>query len=96
MTRYKAVLFLLVLTIAAGCGDEPMPERQAHRTVLVYMAADNSLSRFGYENIDNMLTGIAGGNLNGGNLLVYFDPLNEAPQLIQLRENPDGQQESSP
>lgn len=87
---------LLLLSSFFSCSDEvPQPEPDGtddsvNRTVLVYMAADNNLSKYAYGNIDKMLEGAAGHTLNGGNLLVYFDPADDAPQLYQIKAGEDG------
>jgi hypothetical protein len=92
MKTKNAVILLLLPLLAgmAGCRKEEAVEPEPPRTVLVYMAADNSLSRFGYENIDSLIAGAAGNHLNGGNLLVYFDPSDGAPQLFQIKKDADG------
>lgn len=56
---------------------EPLPGR----TVLVYMAADNSLSSDGYTNIKQMLEGM---KHTSGRLVIYFDPLNDVPRLFTI------------
>ena len=87
---------LFILTAALSCSDEkpePGPHEPADavsRTVLIYMAADNNLSSFGYDNLKNILNGAAGSNLNGGNLLLYFDPADDVPQLFQIKAGNDG------
>lgn len=52
------------------------------RTVLIYMAADNSLSSYGYENINLMLKGMKN---NCGRLVIYFDAANEEPRLLTIK-----------
>lgn len=55
----------------------------ADRTVLVYMAADNSLSDDGYDNIRQLMAGI--GDFSG-HLVVYFDARDAAPVLMEVVE----------
>ncbi|OAV72119.1 clostripain [Bacteroidales bacterium Barb4] len=90
--QIKNILLLFVLTVGtvSCCHDLPaVAEPEVSRTVLVYMAADNSLSSFGYSNIDSMMAG-AGSDRLKGNLLVYFDPANDTPRLIQIRKGARG------
>ncbi len=54
----------------AGCGDseDPQPaEKTVHRTVLVYMVADNSLGSWGCDrsDIEEMVKAADAGGLNG-------------------------------
>lgn len=87
---------LLILSSLFSCSDEvprPGPDEPAGgvgRTVLIYMAADNDLSTFGNNNIIEILKGASGNTLNGGNLLVYFDPANDVPHLYQIKAGEDG------
>jgi hypothetical protein len=72
-----------------GCSnDEPCPTPV--RTVLIYMAADNSLSSFSYKNLESIVKGSSASALNGGNLLVYLDASDAAPQLLQIKAKSDG------
>lgn len=83
--KIKYLIYGLLLFIGVACSDskEPFAEK-SKRTVLIYMAADNNLSSYGYRNIESILRGSAGKNLNNGNLLIYFDPSDSAPQLLRI------------
>lgn len=75
--------FLLLLSLCVGCTkDEVEP---SNRTVLIYIVADNNLSKYGYDNIDYILKGATADHLNGGHLLVYFDPADDVPRLYEIR-----------
>jgi hypothetical protein len=87
---YRLTLFLLSGLLLAGCQTEVLIQMIPKRTVLVYMAADNSLSAYSYANLADILKGAAGNHLNGGNLLVYQDSDTALPQLIQITEGKDG------
>ena len=87
--------FLLLL---AGCrkDDIPRPPRVS-RTVLVYMAAENTLDGNAGKNIEGMLAGMSRMPLlsEGGNLLVYLDPESDvegssAPRLYRIGITPEG------
>jgi hypothetical protein len=79
------------LMLAGCCKDDiPLPETPK-RTVLVYMAADNSLNSYSFGNIEDMLKGAEGENLNGGNLLVYHDSRSaDTPTLIRIKKGKNG------
>jgi hypothetical protein len=82
-------LFLFVGLLLTGCGpDDPVIPT---RTVLVYMAADNNLNSYSYDNIHSMVYGAAENSLNSGNLLVYHDSDSEPPRLLQIKKGKSGQ-----
>lgn len=72
---------LCVFSFSACQKDEGPGEPVRSRTVLVYIAADNSLSKYGYSNIDLMMKGMKNYN---GNLIVYFDPADDVPKLLKI------------
>lgn len=79
------VYYLLFVLISASCTHEDViTNEESPRTVLVYMAADNSLSGFDKQNINSMLEGGTKEALNGGNLIVYIDAKDTIPLLIQI------------
>lgn len=82
--KYIAFILILFAGLLSCEKEEVQISGPAGRTVLIYMAADNSLNRYGYENITKMLEGAGDKNLNGGNLLIYFDPIDSIPQLLQI------------
>lgn len=56
-----------------------------HRTVLVYMAANNNLYNYALDDINEMRAGVySNGGLNGGRLLVYRATPDHAPELIEI------------
>jgi hypothetical protein len=96
---------LLGLLAFTACGDnddpEPDPEpaeptviditagKTAQRTVLVYIAAENSLSSFAKTDIDEMLEGIQDVDVSSNSLLVYVDDT-RAPRLQRITRMTDG------
>lgn len=79
-------LFACCSVLLTGCEkSDPDPEpTEATRTVLAYLAADNSLSRFALEDLKEMKTGmgdVAGSNVH---LLVYIDT-GASPRLVELK-----------
>lgn len=80
--------FVFVCLLLAGCSkDEDESEISAPRTVLVYIAADNSLNQEGYDNIELMLKGWRDYN---GHLVIYFDSSDRVPELLTLEKGKDG------
>lgn len=88
--KYIAFIFILFAGLLSCEKEEVQISGPAERTVLIYMAADNSLSSFGKKNITKMLEGAGDKNLNRGNLLVYFDPVDSIPQLLQIVTDKNG------
>ena len=78
-------LFVVLVLIFSSCKDDKAeiePQKNL-RTFLIYMAADNNLSDDSYQNISSIIQG-AGGYLDEGRLLVYQDPRDDKPQLIEI------------
>ena len=90
--KLKHFLYTILIAInAISCSkNDDKIEIPVNRTILVYMAADNNLNSFGADNIEKMLEGAGYNNLNGGNLIVYVDPSNDKPQLLQIKTDKDG------
>lgn len=80
------ILSLLVSLLTSACGgDDPAPVVENRRTVLVYMAADNSLSKFVKADLDELKEGMASiGNAAGMHLLVYIDT--GSPRLVEIEK----------
>lgn len=94
MKLKKIVIFLCVICALAACETdsdlptprsepEPVPEMGA-RTVLAYIAADNTLSQFSLDDLNEMVEGVERVNTQDNNLLVYIDRSGAAPQLIRI------------
>ncbi len=70
-----------------SCGDEPTPDpkpKQAPRTVLVYMVANNSLSGFDSYDLEEMEVAAKAGDLGSSRLMVYHHARNAMPQLKEV------------
>lgn len=90
-------LTLLVLAVCAvmlqACSDDPdpvPPQQTCPTTVLVYMAARNSLGSNGYDakDMQEMSAAVSRGDLQGGRLLVYRASADGTTMLSEL--TPDG------
>ncbi|MDR2815234.1 MAG: clostripain [Proteiniphilum sp.] len=90
MNIFSSFLFIGLTLVGCDPSDEPAPAPLPGRTLLVYMAADNNLSSYSYDNIKDMVVGAEGDNLNNGNLLVYHDSSSEAPRLLQIKKGLGG------
>lgn len=86
-TRFCLLLFFFTTLLAACGGDDPVPEPPVEErcTVLVYMAADNSLSRFAAGDLEELKQGWAQVDTSGKRLLVYIDK-GSSPTLIELEK----------
>jgi len=89
------ILLLLTPFIGLGCSDsEPefSEEDLPNRTILVYLAAENSLSSFALDDYDEMLLGMESVS-EKNHLLVYVDVNKDkqgntaVPQLIHIGKN---------
>ncbi len=90
--NYLAILCGIIIFALSSCSknDDPDPAAEPKCTVLVYMIADNSLGSYSLnvdsDNLKQMQDAVAAGALNGGRLLVYYDPYeaDAAPQLLEI------------
>lgn len=85
MNIKQILISLLSLLAFTACEKDDTEPTHATRTVLVYMAGNNSLDRFIDNNIENMKKG-ANGNLNGGNLLAYVASRDDVPRLYWFKQ----------
>ncbi|MFW9600481.1 MAG: clostripain-related cysteine peptidase [Bacteroides graminisolvens] len=89
-----AVLTVITVTtvlVACNHNDEPDPVQEEDlRTVLVYIAADNSLTSFAADDIAEMVSGFAAVDADKNNLLVYVDTKSEKPLLYQITKDSKG------
>lgn len=82
----RTLRYFLLLVFAlnfVACADDPDPDvpDPVDRTVLAYIAGNNSLSTALSNNIDAMCQGMRG---VGGNLIVYFASTSASPQLFKI------------
>ena len=97
MMKYLLSLLCLAVLTACGKNDGPTPDPDdltTHRTVLVYMVADNTLgTTWGCDqaDLDEMLKAAGEGALNGGRLIVYHNrpgtTRGKVPQLLEVTKN---------
>ena len=87
--KYIVIFLLSLLSFVACDKEEVVIPTTAPRTVLIYFAGDNSLSGYVSQNLRAIKEGIERDGLNNGNLLIYTDKQNEAPQLFQLKLEAD-------
>ncbi len=87
----KSRLFLLLwmccsVLLTACENEDPIPEPPVagSRTVLAYLASNNSLSDFALADLEEMRLGMEKVSANNVHLLVYIDS-NSSPRLIELK-----------
>lgn len=87
-TFFGWIFAALMVAGFAGCSDDDATdEAQANRTILVYMAAQNSLSHFASDDFAEMIEGMAEVDANN-HLLVYLDTdSDEPPSILHLRRD---------
>lgn len=91
--KYLSFLWICCSVWLSSCdNDSPLPKPEppveGGRTVLIYLAADNSLASFALADLEEMKAGMTKVNNSGVHLLVYIDTGSE-PRLIEL-ENKNG------
>lgn len=92
LKKYTFILLAAFLTTfgMASCSDEPEPpepEEPTHRTLIIYMAADNSLLSASRENLKDIKTAVSKGALQGGRIILFYDySATEAPYLAEITE----------
>lgn len=93
MNLKKTAFLWCVTALLCSCAQEPdipdypVPEpipKMGARTVLAYIAADNSLSSFSTIDIEEMVEGMKKVDTRQNNLLVYVDRYRTSPQLIRI------------
>lgn len=80
-------LFVALLAILSACNDDDDEKRgEQLRTVLVYIAGDNSLRSFATEDLAEMTEGMQYVDDKSYNLLVYIDN-GSSPKLVRLKKD---------
>lgn len=85
--------FSLVIAIAvfSGCSKNDDPEPIIpNQTILIYMAGENSLSNFTYENLELIIEGAKNSKIEKCNLLVFTDANRSVPKLYKIEKNKAG------
>lgn len=88
--QFYLFLWMCIFVSLTACGDdklEPETPQNGRRTVLVYIAADNSLSSLALEDLAEMKTGMAKVKGDAGaHLLVYIDN-GQSARLLELKND---------
>ncbi len=75
-------LILVVLTLSSCGKNDDKPN--CHRTVLVYVAANNNLSGYDAYDLTEMRRAVQEGALNGGRLILFRVNKSESPALYEM------------
>lgn len=78
------MVWLTIVYLVGSCASDTQDDYSVSRTVLIYVAADNSLSGYASENFEQILKGYAQVNGFRANLLVYIDLKGDHPHLYQI------------
>ena len=84
-----SILSVLCLSFLLSCNkveEKTLPQR----TVLIYIAGDNSLSSFAEYNMGMIEEGCKDADLDNGNIIAYIDTKNATPGLYQFRKDKNG------
>lgn len=93
MLKIKHLAYIVSLTIclviAASCKNDVEPTTEAQRTILVYMAAHNSLGTAGADTLDinEMVKAAKQYGFNGGRLILYHADVNGNQTLNEVTAN---------
>ncbi|MCE2616857.1 clostripain-related cysteine peptidase [Phocaeicola oris] len=95
-----SILLMVLVLVNTACRhkkDDPTPEPITTRTVLVYMAADNSLGQLDLasDDIEELRKGVLSTNSKTDNLLYYIDNYSGNPRLVKLDINGTTYQETT-
>ena len=88
MSRIWVFMLAIIVSMVSCSHDEPKPEENAKRTILVYMIATNSLgsNHRDQQDLEEMDQAVANGALNGCRLLVYRVANDDQdPTLFEIR-----------
>lgn len=84
-------VFLFLALIFTGCSDDDTPKViTPTKTILVYMAGENSLSAYTYNNLKSIIAGAKGTKIEECNLLIYCDARGSLPKLYKIEKNQSG------
>lgn len=88
----RQVFFIvLVFLIFTGCEKEKNTEIIIpEKTLLVYMAGENTLSKYTWTNLASIIEGATGSDIEKYNLLVYIDAQNSLPGLFKIEKDRKG------
>ena len=84
-----SIISVLCLSFLLSCNkneEKTLPQR----TVLIYMAGDNSLSSFVEYNMKMIEEGCKNADLENGNIIAYIDERGATPGLYQSRKDKNG------
>lgn len=87
--KYLFLLWFGCSVLLTACDkDEPIPGPpvEGGRTVLIYLAADNTLAKFALADWEEMKAGMAKVRNSGVHLLVYIDT-GSKPRLVEMQYN---------
>ena len=96
----RFILFFTTLIALIGCSsfnnEAPFDTHPSHRTILVYMLANNNLGRdYQYDEMNIADMGEAMASLNpDGRLLIFHAGYNATPYLMELRKSKKNQYET--
>jgi len=84
---FRSLLPVIIFLSFSHC-SEKLIDVDTLRSVLIYIAADNSLGQSGddYTNIEQLKRGFIPAN---GNIVIYHDPWNAPPRLLRLVKRTD-------
>lgn len=84
LTALVVLLFAACSSSSGGSEEPPVPEEEvAECTVMIYIVADNNLSSYALDDLEEMKVGMAKVTKSNVHLLVYIDT-GSTPRLVEL------------
>lgn len=90
--RHLLSAFLFLALVLTGCSDDDDTPKviTPTKTILVYMAGENSLSSYTFSNLESIIEGAKKAKIEDCNLLVYSDARSSVPKLYKIEKNKSG------
>lgn len=92
--RSLLIVFLFITIVFTGCSKEDGPKPDSpttpSKTILVYMAGENSLSGYTRTNLTSIVAGARQSKIEECNLLIYADARESLPKLYKIEKNKQG------
>ncbi len=84
----STIFFWLLMPFLLSCCNPPSVKKDTHRTVLVYMVANNNLNSYAVQNMNAMIQNLNADDMETGRLLVFYVPrYSETQQLLEIKIN---------
>ncbi|MBQ2447362.1 MAG: hypothetical protein II277_03025, partial [Bacteroidales bacterium] len=70
---FVVILALLCLLVTGSACHGPWEKKNNHRTVIIYMEANNNLSQWSHTNLNDLLVNASDVNMENGRLMLFMN-----------------------